>query len=335
MRKIIDFVVLLASLLATAPAFSGLSEIREVHYQMGTFLDITLWHEEPARAYRLLREAVREVHRLEKILSNYDPHSAVSRFNQNAGVEKMTIPVELHELLASARKLSRDTEGYFDVTVGPLVDLWRETLLAGRLPTDEVLTKVRRLVGYEKLKLLDNLQAELLARGMKIDVGGIGKGFAVDRIAAQLREDGVNAALINFGSSSIYAIGTPPGKQGWEIGIKGLQNELRGVLCLRDSALSTSSAMGKFWTVGGKRYGHLIDPKSGMPVAESRLATVITRSATVAEALTKPLVLRGEEALATVDRFDGSEAMGIATRGSLFFSHDFRSKTCWREVPTS
>src|SRR5207249_9479318 len=142
-------------------------------------------------------------------------------------------------------------------------------------------------VGYNKLQLYDNRQAELPA-GMKVDVNGIAKGYAVDRVADLFRAAGVSAALINFGGSSIYALGTPPEKTGWEIGVQGTDGKLRGVIVLSEMALSTSGSMGHFWTHRGKKYGHVIDPIKGLPVTESRMATVITSSATDAEALTKP-----------------------------------------------
>jgi thiamine biosynthesis lipoprotein len=194
---------------------------------------------------------------------------------------------------------------------------------------------VLRQVGYEKLKLYEGSEAELLLPGMKIDLGGIGKGYAVDRVADQFKIAGVSAALINFGGSSIYALGTPPGKQGWEVGIKGPDDRLHGVICLRDMALSTSGSMGRFWTIGGRRYGHLIDPKTGMPVSEPRMATVVSSTATAAEALSKPLVLHGESALSRVRRLYGTEAVVISEKGPLSFSTEFRSKSRWQEIPGS
>ena len=316
-----------------ARAFSAFYEVREVHYQMGTFLELTLWHPEPETATRMIRERIQEVHRLEEILSNFDPDSSVSQLNQRAGKGKTNIPSELYELLQMAQRFSVETLGDFDVTVGPLMQLWRQSSAHGRLPERGGLATALALVGYEKLKLYDSRDAELLLPGMQIDLGGIGKGFAVDRIARQLKAAGVGSALINFGGSSIFALGAPPGKQSWEIGIQDTRGRLRGVIHLRDTALSTSGSMGQFWTIGGKKYGHLIDPKNGLPVSASRMATAIAWNATLAEALTKPLVLRGKDALRTVARLPGREAMIISAQGPLRFSQGFKSETRWREIP--
>ena len=335
MKYLADFTVLLLFYSLPTPAFSTLQEVREVHYQMGTFLELTLWHAEPGVAKRMIRDAAKEVHRLEEILSDFDPDSSLSRLNQQAGKGKTKVPPELYELLKVARWFSAKTFGDFDVTIGSLMELWRETSSRGRLPDRDALARVLDRIGYEKLKIYSGQEAELLLPGMKIDLGGIGKGYAVDRVVERLKATGVNAALINFGGSSIYAMGSPPGENSWEVGLHGTDGRLRGLIHLRNMALSTSGSMGKFWTIGGKRYGHLIDPKSGMPVSDVRMATVITSSATAAEVLTKPLVLRGKDALRTVVQFPGTEAVVISEHGSLFFSGGFRSKTHWQEIPSS
>src|SRR5262249_29834110 len=196
------------------------------------------------------------------------------------------------------------------------------------------LAKTLGFVGYNKIKLYDNGQAELPA-GMRLDVNGIAKGYAVDRVADLFRAAGVSAALINFGGSSIYALGRPPGRDGWEIGIQGTDGKLCGVIALNGMALSTSGSMGHFWTYRGKKYGHMIDPRKGLPVTESRMATVITPSATEAEALTKPLVILGHRGLPMIRKLPQTEGIVIPEQGSLFFSSDFRSKAKWRELPAT
>ena len=312
--------ILILLCLPPSQASPALHEVREVHYQMGTFLELVVWHSNPNVAKRIIREAAQEVHRLDGILSNFDSESSVSHFNQRAGKGKTSLPWELYELLTVARRFSVLTSGDFDATVGPLMDLWRDHAALGRLPDRDNLAQVLRQVGYEKLRLYNDRSAELQLPGMKIDLGGIGKGYAVDRVVSRVKAAGIRSALINFGGSSIYALGTPPGKLGWEIGIKGPDDQVRGVIYLHDMALSTSGSMGKFWTIAGKKYGHLIDPKSGTPVLKPRVATAIASTATAAEALTKPLVLRGKTGLRLVARLPGTEALVISDDGALFYS---------------
>jgi thiamine biosynthesis lipoprotein len=200
------------------------------------------------------------------------------------------------------------------------------------MPDASRLAQALALVGYQKLFLSDDGAAELTRPGMKIDLGGIGKGYAVDRIADRLKAGGVATALINFGGSSVAAIGAPPGKHGWEIGIQGPAGDIRGVIYLRDLALSTSGSMGRLFTVGKTRYGHLINPKDGMPVVEPRMATVLTGSATTAEALTKPLVLLGGKGMPLIKAFPQTEGLIISQSGAPSFTQGFRSASAWQDI---
>ncbi len=317
---------------APPPAAATLNEVREVHYQMGTYFDVTLWHSEPQTARRLIREAVREVHRLEEILSNYDPQSALSRLNRKAGQGNVRVTAELFELLATAREFSEKTAGTFDVTVGPLMELWRRAAEQNRLPNPELLGRALAAVGYRNLVLSRPDQAALARTGMSIDLGGIGKGYAVDRAAAMFKAAGISAALISFGGSSLSALGAPPRKTGWEIAVQDSDGRLRGTLRLRDLALSTSSSTGRWWIIGGKKYGHLINPMTGAPMTEARTAVVVARSATEAEALTKPLVLLGKSGFATIAHFPQVAGIILSAQGVSLASPNFSSLSSWKEI---
>jgi thiamine biosynthesis lipoprotein len=327
------FLLLLFVALTPAKTLATLREVREVHFQMGTFLEVILWHHEPQTAKRLIRDAVQEARRLDAILSNYDPDSALSRLNRHAGAGSMRVPVELFELLSSSRELGAKTGGMFDVTVGPLMELWQNAAAKNQVPSASQLNQARSLVDYRNLSLSRPDEAALIQSGMNIDLGGIGKGYAVDRMTKMLKASGVGAALINFGGSSMSAIGAPPGKTGWEIAVQDTDGRLRGAIHLRDLALSTSASMGRGWIIDGKKYGHLIHPPSGIPVTEARMATVISPSATLAEALTKPLVLIGASAMRIVEKFADCEAVVIPQSGAPSFSRHFRGRSSWEEIP--
>lgn len=144
--------LLLVPLLRTNAA-AELREVREVHFQMGTFLEIALWHEEPTVARRLIRNAVQESHRLETILSNYDPDSALSRLNRHAGAGNMPVPAELFDLLARCRDLGAQSGGLFDVTVGPLMELWQRAAQKNQIPTVRQRHRVLSLANYRNLSL--------------------------------------------------------------------------------------------------------------------------------------------------------------------------------------
>jgi FAD:protein FMN transferase len=322
----------LAIVFAAAPASAQLHEVREVHFQMGTYLEVTLWHAEQETAQRLIRTAVQEAHRLDTILSNFRPDSALSQLNRRAGAGSMTVPAELFELLSLSRQLGDKTAGKFDITVGPLMELWQSAAAAKHVPSVWQINQTRALVDYRNLVLSQPNEAALSRSGMNVDLGGIGKGYAVDRMTTIMKAGNAAAALINFGGSSIGAIGAPPGKTAWEIALEDTRGHLRGSIQLRDSTLSTSGSMGHAWTIDGKTYGHLIDPLSGMAATEARMATVITPSATLAEALTKPLVLSGADTMEIVDQFPDTHAIVIGANGALLFSRQFRSRASWKAI---
>ena len=326
--------LLLLFLIALAPVTTSatLREVREVHYQMGTYLEVTVWHDDPETAKRSIREAVREVHRLHEILSNYDSDSALSHLNQRAGVGVTRVPADLFELLIAAREFSEKTGGIFDVTIGPLMELWRQAAEDNRLPSRERLVQTLAAVGYRNLALSRPDEVELTRAGMNIDLGGIGKGYAVDRVTQMFKAAGISTALINFGGSSMSAIGAPPGRNGWEIAVKSTNERLRGAIHLRDTALSTSASMGRWWNINGKKYGHLINPLSGIPITEARTAVVVTPKATRAEALTKPLVLLGKMPLSTIEKSSDTIAVVLPDNGAPSFSRQFRSRSSWKEI---
>lgn len=324
--------LLLVFYVSQVRAEPALHEVHELHYQMGTLLDITLYHPELEEGKKIARRAVREIHGLEETLSHYDPQSSVSLLNRRAGQGKVKIDPELFQLLTIALRFGPKSSGAFDITVGPLMELWQRAAERGRVPEAGELARTLRLVGQEKLRLYDSGEAELVLAGMRIDLGGIGKGYAVDRAVEMLRRAGVKRALVNFGGSSIYALGSPVGKEGWKVGIRKSGGKLIGTLLLRDRALSTSGSMGRSWEIAGRRYGHLIDPRDGLPVAEARTAAALAETATEAEALTKPLIILGQKGLDLIKDFPGTEALLISEKGGLALSGGLAARGLFQPV---
>ena len=328
-RRLLLSLVIFA--LNVSSASATLHKVREVHFQMGTYLELTLWHAEPQVARALIRDAVQEVHRLDGILSSYDADSALSRLNRRSGTGSTAVPPEIYELLMMCRELAKKTGGAFDVTVGPLIELWRNAGERNRLPSGSEMASVLSRVGYDKLALEGPNEVTLRYSGMAIDFGGVGKGYAVDRVVSFLRRAGVTSGLINFGGSSIAAIGAPSGETYWDIAIGNAEDRLYGSIGLRDQALATSESMGRSWVINGKEYGHLVDPLSGLAVTQRRLATVVVANATLAEALTKPLILRGTSALALIGRFPSADAIVIPPIGTPSMSENFGRRSLWKE----
>jgi thiamine biosynthesis lipoprotein len=265
----------------------------EARYVMGTILEITLFDADPARARRALDAAFATAERLDRLLTNYDERSEIGLLNRRAGSARAKLSPETYEFLALSRELSARSGGAFDITVGALVKLWKEAAARKQLPQQSQIREARALVDYKRLALHPPLEASVEAKGMAVDTGGIGKGYAVDRLVRLLRSLGIEAALVNFGRSSIYALGSPPGASGWRLLVRFPGREPLGTIALKDRALSASDALGRSAEIAGRRYGHIIDPATGVPLTEGAQAVVIGRSAAEAEVLSKYVLIRG------------------------------------------
>lgn len=288
------FLFCLLSFIAEIRA-EDLQPYREIRYVMGTLLDITLYHRDREEARKSLAEAFSVAQRLDDLLSNYKTESEISRLNQRAGAGRIKVSPELYDFLALAMELWRKTGGAFDITVGPLMKLWKEAEEKGTLPSPSSLREALRLVGMRHVVLYGDFEVELARKGMAIDTGGIGKGYAVDKIAALFRRAGIKRSLINFGHSSIYALGIPPEANGWRVLLRFPGQEPLGILELKDQALSASDTFGRPLEIGGRKYAHIVDPASGIAISQRIQAVVLGPSAAEAEALTKYVILKGSK----------------------------------------
>jgi thiamine biosynthesis lipoprotein len=285
-------------------------EVSDGRYAMGTVLEITLLARDRREGEETLDALFALATQLERRMSVYDPESDVSRLNRAAGRGPQRVAPEVAELLARSGSLSRLTRGAFDVTIGPLVELWTAAAERGTLPTPAELARARTRVGSDRLRVHEDGRVELRGEGVSVNLGGIAKGYALDRMASILRERGIDHALLNFGQSSSRAFGRPSDAPGWRLLARGPDDDLLGVLTLRDRALSVSGSLGQWVEIGGRRYGHVIDPRSGTPLEERRQALVVAADAALAEALSKALLVLGEsEGLALVAAQAGCEAL--------------------------
>ena len=245
------------------------------------------------------RDALDEVDRLEEQLTVFRESSEVSYINRNAASTAVKVEASLYALLFRCRELYRETEGAFDITSGPLTRVWGFFRREGRLPDQNEVILARELVGSSKL-LLDHDQRRIRFEcdGVEINLGSIGKGYALDRVAAMIRKRGVRTALINAGSSSIRAIGSGgAGQSGWMVGLRHPRHKDKrmALLRIRDCALSTSGSEEQFFEVQGKRYGHIIDPRSGQPAEGVTSVTVVAQSTAVSDALATAFYVGGRE----------------------------------------
>ncbi len=284
---------------------------------MGTVLDVSLLVpvRDRARARQALEVAFESAGTLDSMASRFEPASAVSRLNAAAGGEPLPIDPRLRALLQRAEEGRRETRGAFDVTVGPLVVLWTRAAERGLRPSAGELAEARRRVGGG-IRLGPGDRAALPEPGMSIDLGGIAKGFALDEIALQLRSAGLGRGLLSFGRSSLWALGRPVDAPAWRLAIGTDAGGLQGTVDLRDQALSVSSSLGQWSEIGGTRFGHVVDPRSGEALTAGRRAVVVADDATTAEVLsTALLILSPEEGRAAL-RARGAEALVVEADGA-------------------
>jgi thiamine biosynthesis lipoprotein len=263
---------------------------------MGSTFTVVALGRDRVRLESAVEQALEEAQRLDSLLSNYKPRSEWSRVNREAAAGPVHVSPELFRLLEACEAFSRASEGTFDITVGPLVKVWGFYKGSGRLPHRAEIRAALAKVGYKGVKLdRENLTVRFAREGMEIDPGGIGKGYAVDRMVAVLKENGIASALVSAGGSSIYALGSSPGENGWKVNIRHPRNPSRMVaeLTLRDESMSTSGSYEKFFVAGGKTYSHVFDPRTGYPAQGVASASVIAPATLESEAWTKPMFILG------------------------------------------
>ena len=257
--------------------------------------------------------ALDEIDRIDRLMSHYRRDSPLSQLNREAASGPVAVEPELLELLDVCLRWSRESDGAFDVTVGPLMKTWGFFRDEGRVPGPQELARALAVVGYRHVVLDREAGSVRFDRaGVELDLGGIGKGYAVDRVVDLLRRRGVASALVNLGGSSVHGLGAPPGREAWDVGIQDPTDPAKTALTvsLRDRALSVSGGYARFFERDGVTYAHIMDPRTGRPVQGVLSVAVLTEGATDGDALDNVLFVLGLEAgRAPLSRVPGAEAL--------------------------
>ena len=264
---------------------------------MGATFSVVLYGSDQASMNQAIDAAFAEAHRLDTLLSNYLPGSEWSRINHEAAAQPVVISSELFRLLSDCIEYSRESEGTFDLTVGPVMRAWGFFNGERHVPSPDKIRNVLELVGYQHVQL--NAQKRTVRfdrRGVEIDPGGVGKGYAVDRMVEILHARGFENALVAASGSSIFGLGNPPDEpRGWPINIADPWDHRKNAaqVFLKDMSLSTSGSYEKSFRVGGHRYSHIMDPRLGVPAENAVQVTVIAPRAIDSEVWAKPYFIQG------------------------------------------
>ncbi|MBI3249679.1 MAG: FAD:protein FMN transferase [Deltaproteobacteria bacterium] len=303
-------------------------------YLMGTVLEITLCDPSSNIPQQTMDGIFASVARLETLLSTFSPDSAVSLLNAHAGQGPRTVPPEVTDLLTQSRHYWHLTRGTFDITIGPLLHAWNTAGTTHTLPSPTALRRLKTKVGSEKIAILADGRVALASVGMSIDLGGIAKGYALDQAAHELKVRGIAHALLDFGQSSIWALGAPADAPRWRLLVQRPDGREVGVIALHDQALSISASFSQRSTIQGRHYGHILDPRSGQPLQRDLLACVIAPNATQAEALSKALLILGEkEGIALLERLPGVEGLLNETQGRQWMTSGWQRATAFAARP--
>ena len=268
-------------------------------YAMGTEYTMDLYGPNITILEGAAEQASDEVQRLDQLISNYIPDSELSRVNREGYDHPVAVSPEFFQLLRDCVAYSQRSEGSFDVTVGPLMKVWGFYKGSGHLPHRAEIRTALDEIGYQNIELdAAHRSVQLAKKNMSLDPGGVGKGYAVDKMVAVLRANGIHSGLVSGGGSSIYGIGAPPNEaRGWYIRIRDPKDERKTAaeVYLRDSSISTSGNYEKFFFAEGKLYSHIMDPRTGYPSEGMLSVSVLAPRTLDSEVWAKPYYILGRE----------------------------------------
>jgi thiamine biosynthesis lipoprotein len=282
---------------ATAGESGDLVRVEKADEVMGSTFSVVLYGTDRAKLEAAATAALDEAQRLERMLSNYQLGTEWSRVNSSAALRPVRVSQEMFQLLSACMEYSRQSGGTFDITVGPLMRVWGFYKGEGQLPRRAEVVNALAGVGYWHVRLDPASQTVKFDRpGVELDPGGIGKGYAVDHMVEILKRYGVETALVSGAGSSIYGMGAPPADpQGWRITIRDPHDPHRAAaeVFLKNMSLSTSGSYEKFFWARGRRYAHIMDPRTGYPAQGASSVSVLTPRTIDSEVWAKPYFILG------------------------------------------
>ncbi|MDD3653360.1 MAG: FAD:protein FMN transferase [Desulfotomaculaceae bacterium] len=301
-----------------------LKEYTDERFQMDTLIQVTVFSDNEKTGREALGKAFHEFARINDLTDRFPKnrnnnavHSDVIRINENAGIKPVQVSTDTLNIVQRSLYYAELSGGAFDITIGPVMDLWGFGKEEQWVPSDEQINKALSLVDYRKI-IVDPSGGTIYLQepGMSLDLGGVAKGYATEEVGKILRELGIKHALINAGGN-VYALGTKPDGSPWRVGVRDPrgENELIAVLTVQDTSVVTSGDYERYFEEGGVRYSHLIDPSTGKQARELIQTTVVAESSTDADILNKPLYILGPQR-------GMSFASGLQGVGAIFVSAD-------------
>ena len=285
LTRIAALLLLLAAFAAGCGRQAGPPISKQSREVMGTFAEVTAMAADTQTAQAAVEAAYARLDDVNRLMSDYVADSEIGRLNQLAAGESLVVAPETFACLERAVAVSVRSGGAYDATCRPLISLWKQAAKRDALPTDQELAAVRARVGWQKLKLdASTRSVTLLADEMQVDLGGIAKGYSLDLAVDAMKTAGATSGLVDVGGD-IVAFGTRAPDQPWRIGVRHpFVNAVIVTLELTDAAVATSGVQQRFYKIGGQRYSHIVDPRTGRPAEEAPSVTVIAADGATADA---------------------------------------------------
>lgn len=290
---------------------------------MGSRFEITVVAQDSVQGNQYIDVAVEEIRRIEKLISSWDPESQTSLINKNAGIEAVTVDLELYQLIERALKISKLTQGAFDISFASMERIWKFDGSMKEMPSEEVIKASVSKVGYENILLDPKTHSVFLPQsGMRIGFGAIGKGYAADKAKALLQKIGVPGGIINA-SGDLTTWGTQADGSDWMVAITNPLNkeQVFSWMPVVNAAVVTSGNYEKYVEFNGIRYTHIIDPRTGYPSTGVRSVTIFTKTAELADALSTSVFVMGlETGLDFINQLKGVECIIVSDDNSIHTS---------------
>ncbi len=328
MNVLFDACCIVAALAAGQAEPEQLDRYEAAQPHMGVLYKIVLYAPDDATAERAADAAFARVAKLNEIMSDYDEESELSLLSQSSPTaQPIKVSDDLWRVLIRAQAFSERSGGAFDVTIGPVTRLWRKSRRTKELPSDVELTDVLAAVGYQHVQLDEQARTVSLARpNMQLDLGGIAKGYAADEALAAMRKHGVTRAIVD--ASGDIAIGDPPpDKSGWLIGVAALERNgpPSRILLLTNCAVATSGDAWQFVEIDGKRYSHIVNPRTGLGLTDRSSVTIVAPDCTTADALASAVsVLGPAKGIELVEQTCGAAALIVRAPNGETETHESR-----------
>ncbi|MGH1362950.1 MAG: FAD:protein FMN transferase [Calditrichia bacterium] len=326
-RSFLNMMMILWCGAVAAQPEDSLTSSRKILKLMGTRFELIALAENDSLSWNAINAGIAEIERIENLISSWNPSSQTSSINRNAGIKPVTVSSELFQLIQRSIKVSRLTNGVFDISYASMDNVWRYDGSMTELPSAKEMAVSVSKIGYTNIVLNAGTKSVFLRdAGMKIGFGAIGKGYAANRAREVMKQLGIENGVVNA-AGDLFAWGKQADGKDWRISIAD-PNDSKKVLCwltIRNQAVVTSGNYEKFVEIDGVRYGHIIHPKTGMPVSGLKSATIICPDAELADALATSVFILGKvEGLALVNRLKQVECLLIDAQNEVHTSKNLK-----------